>query len=116
VETQCSQGSCHERERKCRRPAQQPRPGKRGTWKLVSLEVNGEKATKGEIKKERRLVVEDDRFHSTVDDKHTFKGTFKLDPSPKAVDVVVTEGEFKGKTLLGIYRWRGTLCGPATLP
>ena len=55
------------------------------------------------------MVVEGDKFSSTVDDKHTFKGTFKLDPSkkPKAVDALVTEGEFKGKTLLGIYGLEG---------
>jgi len=76
-----------------------------GTWKLVSLEVDGKKATKGEIKQEQKMVVEGDKFSSTVDDKHSFKGTFKLDPTkkPKAVDVQVTEGDFKGKTLLGIY-------------
>src|SRR5947209_2611728 len=76
-----------------------------GTWKLVSLEVDGKKATKGEIKKEQKMVVEKDKFSSTVDDKHSFKGTFQLDTAkkPKTVDVLVTEGEFKGKTLLGIY-------------
>jgi len=80
-----------------------------GTWRLVSLEVNGEKATRGELKKEQTMVVEGEKFTSTIDDKHSFKGTFKLDPSkkPKAVDAVVTEGEFKGKTLLGIYEVDG---------
>jgi uncharacterized protein (TIGR03067 family) len=80
-----------------------------GTWKLVSLEVDGKKATKGDIKKEQKMVVEGDKFSSTVDDKHSFKGTFKLDASkkPKAVDAVVTEGEYKGKTLLGIYEVEG---------
>jgi len=80
-----------------------------GTWALVSLEVNGEKATKGDIKKERKMVVEGKMFSSTVDDKHSFKGTYKLDPGkkPKAVDVQVTEGDFKGKTLLGIYEIDG---------
>ncbi len=35
-----------------------------GTWRLVSLVVNGEKATKGEIKKEQTMVVEGDKFSS----------------------------------------------------
>ena len=28
-----------------------------GTWRLVSLEVDGKKATKGDIKKEQKMVV-----------------------------------------------------------
>ena len=82
-----------------------------GTWRLVSLEVDGKKATKGEIKKEQKMVVKGDKFTSTVDDKHSFKGTFKLDPAkkPKAVDAAVTEGQYKGKTLLGIYEVEGDM-------
>lgn len=89
--------------------ADEPKKELEGTWKLVSLEVNGKKATQGDIKKEQRMVIEGDKFSSTVDDKHSFKGTFKLDASkkPKTVDVAVTEGEFKGKTLLGIYEVSG---------
>ncbi len=89
--------------------ADEPKKELQGAWKLVSLEVNGEKATKGEIKKEQRMVVKGDKFQSTVNDKHTFKGTFKTDLSkkPKAVDFTVTEGEFEGKTLLGIYEVEG---------
>jgi uncharacterized protein (TIGR03067 family) len=80
-----------------------------GTWKLVSLVVDGKEATKGDIKKEQEMMVEGDKFTSTVDDKHSFKGTFKLDPTkkPKAVDAAVSEGQYKGKTLLGIYEIEG---------
>jgi uncharacterized protein (TIGR03067 family) len=89
--------------------ADEPKKELQGTWKLVSLEVDGKKATKGDIKKEQKMVVEGDKFTSTVDDKHSFKGTFKLDPGkkPKTVDVAVTDGDFKGKALLGIYEIDG---------
>jgi uncharacterized protein (TIGR03067 family) len=89
--------------------ADEPKKELQGTWKLVSLEVDGKKATKGDIKNEQKMVVEGDKFTSTVDDKHSFKGTFKLDPGkkPKTVDVAVTDGDFKGKALLGIYEIDG---------
>jgi uncharacterized protein (TIGR03067 family) len=76
-----------------------------GTWKLVSLEVDGKKKTSEGQKKEPTMVVEGNKFTSTIDDEHSFKGTFTLDASkkPKVVDFTVTEGELKGKTLRGIY-------------
>jgi len=80
-----------------------------GTWRLVAVEVDGKQATRAGQKQEPIMKVEANKFTSTLDDKHEFKGTFTVDPSkkPKQVDFKVLEGEHEGKTLLGIYEVTG---------
>jgi uncharacterized protein (TIGR03067 family) len=75
-----------------------------GTWGMVSGEAKGEKLPESIVKNAKLTIV---------GDKHTVKvgedniiGTHKLDPTmkPKAIDAMDTEGPFKGKTTLGIYK------------
>jgi uncharacterized protein (TIGR03067 family) len=77
----------------------------KGTWRMSYREEDGKKTSEEEIKD----------FIGTSDGSGTFtvrrggklfaEATVKLDPAanPKTVDVTFTEGERKGKTVLGIY-------------
>jgi uncharacterized protein (TIGR03067 family) len=79
-----------------------------GAWTIESSETGGKKLPAGDLK---GLIV------TFEGDKHTVKkgdevvqvGTQKLDPSqsPKAIDVIMTEGPNKGAVMLGIYEIDG---------
>jgi uncharacterized protein (TIGR03067 family) len=77
-----------------------------GTWKMVSLTIDGEGAT--ERVSSSKLVVAGDRFTPTVDGQ-AIPCTFTLDPSakPKAIDLTYTSGDLKGRTVKGIYKFDG---------
>ena len=81
----------------------------KGSWRLISREVDGKKFSEEEIKD--RIVTHDGlgKFSARGGDKPVAEGTLKLDPTkkPKTIDVAITEGERKGKTLLGIYEIEG---------
>jgi uncharacterized protein (TIGR03067 family) len=78
-----------------------------GTWQVVSLEVDGNKA--GEVDAKRITVVNeaDGKWAVEADGKVIERGTSEIDPrkKPRAVDLTVTEGDDKGKTYLGIYEF-----------
>ena len=78
-----------------------------GTWKFVSLEVDGVNVGI-EAVKEARLIIKGNEF-SMKSPEGTHKGTYKVDLSkkPKQIDIVFTEGPEKDKTLLGIYELDG---------
>jgi uncharacterized protein (TIGR03067 family) len=81
----------------------------KGTWRLISREVDGTKSTKEEIKD---VIGTNDglgKFSVRRGDKVIAEATVTLDPtkSPKTIDVTFTAGENKGKTLLGIYEIEG---------
>jgi len=78
-----------------------------GTWKFISVEVEGMKVPEDMIKGQR-LTCKGTQF-SAEGMGETFKGTFKADASkkPKTIDVHFTEGPEKGNTLLGIYELEG---------
>lgn len=76
-----------------------------GTWKTESIESDGMKATQlGDSK----LVVKDDKYVFTLGDEKE-EGTLKIDQTkkPKTIDVVITAGQEKGKTQLGVYEVEG---------
>ena len=75
-----------------------------GKWVFASLDVDG-KVDAPEDKKGVTLVIEKDEFTLRDGDDVIIKGKFKLDPAhkPKAIDIQVTEGNRKGKAMLGIY-------------
>jgi uncharacterized protein (TIGR03067 family) len=78
-----------------------------GTWKFISIEVDGMKLPDEAIK-DQRLTCKGTQF--TVEAMGgPFKGTFKVDASkkPKTIDVHFTEGPEKGDTLFGIYELEG---------
>jgi uncharacterized protein (TIGR03067 family) len=75
----------------------------KGSWKLTSYVVNGQKPLTDDVVE---TVV------MTLDADGTFKveaggieATTKIDPGkkPKTIDFTFTEGELKGTTALGIY-------------
>jgi uncharacterized protein (TIGR03067 family) len=84
-----------------------------GTWKFVSLEVNGKKVPVEGLK-DSRLVLRGNRFTAT-EGGGTSGGTFQVDVrrNPKHLDITFTEGPQKGKVLHAIYELKGdtyTVC------
>jgi uncharacterized protein (TIGR03067 family) len=79
-----------------------------GTWKFVSQEADGKPRTKDELAKQT-ITFEGDKWMVHRDGKVIQAGTHKFDPDqkPPQVDAVVTEGEDKGNTMLGIYELKG---------
>lgn len=78
-----------------------------GTWVMVSGEDKGEQLPEKTIKG-ARLTIEGDK-HTVKIGEETIIGTHKLAPTkkPKEIDAMDTEGPFKGKTTLGIYKMVG---------
>ena len=78
-----------------------------GTWRVVSLEIEGMKIPE-ETVKDSRLIIKGKEF--TMKEKiATYRGNFIIDPSkkPKTIDMKFTEGPEKGNTSLGIYQLEG---------
>ena len=80
----------------------------KGTWKFVSQEVDGKPRPKEELAKQT-ITFDGDKWTVRRDGKVIQAGTHKFDPDkkPPQVDAVVTEGEDKGNTMLGIYELKG---------
>ena len=76
-----------------------------GTWQVVSLEIDGNKAEEQDAKKITVVNEADGKWRLEVDGKVIARGTSEIDPTkkPKAIDLTETEGDDKGKTALGIY-------------
>jgi uncharacterized protein (TIGR03067 family) len=75
-----------------------------GTWKFVSQEMDGKPRPKEELSKQT-ITFDGDKWTVRRDGKVVQAGTHKFDPAkkPPQVDAVVTEGEDKGFTMLGVY-------------
>jgi uncharacterized protein (TIGR03067 family) len=78
-----------------------------GTWLPLSAELAGEKYPE-EILKTMKLILKGEKYTVEVGGQ-TDEGTCKLDPaqSPKAMDIMGTNGPNKGKTFLVIYEFKG---------
>jgi uncharacterized protein (TIGR03067 family) len=78
-----------------------------GTWEATAYETAGTPATADEVKA-FKMRVEGDQLTVTTAAGPT-KAKFRLDASasPKAIDLVIADGDAKGKTLLGIYEVKG---------
>jgi len=78
-----------------------------GTWKWVSLEMDGKKLPLDAFK-DGMLVITGDKFTTSLVEG-TSHGTFKVDVSkkPKTIDVTFEDGPDKGKTMPGIYELKG---------
>jgi uncharacterized protein (TIGR03067 family) len=76
-----------------------------GTWRVVSLEVNGKKAPEEDVKKISVVNKADGTWILQVDGEKVTQGTSEIDPTqkPKTIDFIETEGDNKGKIVLGIY-------------
>jgi uncharacterized protein (TIGR03067 family) len=76
-----------------------------GTWRAVSLAVDGNKAAAQDAQKITVINHGDGTWVVRADGKEVWKGTSRIDPmkQPKAIDFVPTEGMDAGQTFLGIY-------------
>ena len=79
-----------------------------GTWQCTSLESNGEKSAEEDVAK-ISVINEANKWTIEIEGKVFARGTSTIDPTkqPKQIDVTGTEGEFKGKSYLGIYEITG---------
>ena len=79
-----------------------------GEWSMVAGEKDGRTAPRSFIQGAKR-VCKDDDLTVTVDNRVYMKAKIVIDPTknPKAIEYMVTEGDHKGKTLLGIYELEG---------
>lgn len=82
-----------------------------GTWLMVSGEMGGKKASDEHVKK-GKIVYEGKKFTLTVPNQtpETIVAEIvKLDPTknPKEMHLVRKNGPSAGKTLVGIYAFRG---------
>jgi uncharacterized protein (TIGR03067 family) len=81
----------------------------KGTWRLSSKEADGKKLSEEEIKDFILTSDGSDAVSVRRGDKPYAAAIVKLDPTtkPRTIDVGFTEGEHKGKTMLGIYEIEG---------
>ena len=80
-----------------------------GTWQVVSLQLGGEKAPE-EVAQALKYTFEGDKLAvRPAEPGSNSEFTYQLDltKTPKNIDMRVTKGRDKGKTLLGIYLLRG---------
>jgi uncharacterized protein (TIGR03067 family) len=76
-----------------------------GTWTIESIEKDGKEIDKAELKN-RKVIIQSNKYTVKEGDKVIDQGTYKLDASksPKQIDISPTAGQYTGKTLLGIYQ------------
>src|SRR5438067_2176278 len=81
-----------------------------GIWKATAVESRGQPAP---LDRRRPGALREPYTLAVVGDSYalgTHAGTLKLDPAKGHVDLVVTEGRYKGTTLAGLYELKdGTL-------
>lgn len=85
-------------------PAAPDRERYAGTWRVISIEANGEVSRENE----RTILVEnhpDGTWTLTVDGREVSRGTSTMDPLavPKEIDLEITAGDGTGSILKGIY-------------
>lgn len=76
-----------------------------GTWRIVALEINGEKSKEEDAKKLTVVNGSDGTWSLRSDGKEISKGTSTIAPTkkPKTIDLTPTEGGGKDKAHPGIY-------------
>jgi len=79
-----------------------------GTWKFISQEMDGKPMPKEDLAKQT-ITFAGDKWTVRRDGKVIQAGTHHFDPTkkPGQVDAVVTEGENKGSTMLGVFEMKG---------
>jgi uncharacterized protein (TIGR03067 family) len=76
-----------------------------GTWRIVALEINGNKASEEDAKKLTVVNGVDGSWSLNSEGNEVSQGTSTIDPTkkPKTIDLTPTVGDEKGKQFLGIY-------------
>ena len=76
-----------------------------GTWRVVALVVNGDKSADEDARKLSVVNGADGSFSVRSEGNEVIRGRNILDPSkkPKAIDLIVIEGDKDAQTVLGIY-------------
>jgi uncharacterized protein (TIGR03067 family) len=76
-----------------------------GSWRVVSLEINGNSAAEEDAKKLTVINKADGTWILQSNGEKITEGTSEIDPTqkPKTIDFMATEGDQKGKIVLGIY-------------
>lgn len=76
-----------------------------GTWRVISYQKDGKKTPAEQLEKTRSIFNADGTAMVQREGKTIAQGNIKIDPSkkPKQSEAIYTEGELKGKTVLGIY-------------
>jgi uncharacterized protein (TIGR03067 family) len=76
-----------------------------GTWRVVSLIVDGNEVPEDDAKKITVVNGADGSWSIQLDGNEVSKGTSTIDPTkkPKTIDLANVEGADAGKTALGIY-------------
>jgi uncharacterized protein (TIGR03067 family) len=80
-----------------------------GTWKVVSREVDGKKASDEEVKKLTLSIGAGGKAALMSEGTAVAKADMTVYPAkkPKEVDLLIPEGENKGQTARGIYELSG---------
>ena len=76
-----------------------------GTWRIKTLEVNGNKAGDADASKFTVVNGADGAWRLRSEGNEVAKGTSTIDPTqkPRTIDFMPTSGQDQGQTLLGIY-------------
>lgn len=76
-----------------------------GTWRVITLEINGNKASEADARKITVVNGSDGTWSIRSEGKEISKGTSTIDPTKKlkTLNFIPTEGEGKGNQYLGIY-------------
>jgi uncharacterized protein (TIGR03067 family) len=80
-----------------------------GTWRVVSVEADGNSLSEDDAKKYSVINTADGKWTLEADGTTIGQGTSIIDPTktPKTIDFTPTEGPNKDKTSLGIYELSG---------
>lgn len=81
-----------------------------GTWKAVSIEINGTSIPAGDVAKIRIENGRDGEWTVLVDGAEVAEGTSTIDPTvtPKTIDFKITRGNDAGRETYGIYELTDT--------
>jgi uncharacterized protein (TIGR03067 family) len=80
-----------------------------GTWAVVLEEISGQKTPEESKKVDVKLTVKDGKYTVLFGDKQAATGTIKLDAgkTPRQIDAIAADGQFKDKAMPGIYEVKG---------
>jgi uncharacterized protein (TIGR03067 family) len=79
-----------------------------GTWRVVALQVDGNKAAEADAKKITVTNAVDGKWTIEAEGKVVARGTSVIDPTKKPKTVALMPGgKDEGKVLLGIYEFSG---------